>query len=157
MRRVSKIIEEIHNLLVDKTVLEVACGDSEFSLVSSKYAKSVIGIDLSLNRIRKRDLENTYENVVFKEMDAANLKFEDEYFDITACYNAICHLGEKINKVIEEMQRVTKKGGYLIFMCTWKMEKARLLNLLLDYKQNENVEAYNIDKGEYKIALIEKM
>lgn len=64
----------------------------------------------------------SYEILVKKEniklltpieyQDMENLTYEDDFFDIVHCVNALDHT-ENAQKAIDEMKRVCKKGGYL--------------------------------------------
>ena len=46
MLRAEQAIKKIQGHIVDKNILEVACGCAEFSIAASKIAKTVICIDL---------------------------------------------------------------------------------------------------------------
>ena len=44
MRRVERIVEDIVDFFLGKRVIEVACGEADFSLAVSKYAESRVVI-----------------------------------------------------------------------------------------------------------------
>ena len=132
----ANIVKGLDTYLSDKKVLEIACGDSEFSLNASRYAKTVLATDISLERLRKRGLDAIPKNVEFREMDATNLDIDNDSVDVSVCYNALGHLEDFLKPVLMEMARVTVKNGYLIFIATWKMDKAilsKLKNVICDY------------------------
>lgn len=91
----------------DMFLLDVGTGTGVVPLNVNKYVKKVIGIDSSHNMISIAKDKIGYENnIYFKVMDAFNLEFEDNSFDIVTN-----RLGVDAYK---EMYRVLKKNGYLI-------------------------------------------
>lgn len=122
MKIVEKIVKDLKKYFIEKNIIEIACGNADFSLTVSQYAKSVIGIDVSLERIEKRNIK-TPINVKFIKMDATKLKLNSDFYDVALIYNAISHLESNINNCISEMHRIVKKDGHLIFIATWKMDK----------------------------------
>jgi len=129
IRIVETIVQDLKVYLYGKRILEIACGDSDFSLTASKYAKEILATDISLERIKRRDLITIPNNVQFKEMNATNLKLDENSFDVSCCYNALGHLKSILRLVLTEMFRVTNQDGYLIFIATWKMDIAALEEL----------------------------
>lgn len=118
MRIIETIIQDLKAYLYGKKVLEIACGDSDFSLTTSKYAKKILATDISLERVKRRELKMIPPNIEFKEMNATNLEINDNSFDVSVCYNALGHLKSILRPVLTEMLRVTTKDGYLIFIAT---------------------------------------
>lgn len=129
MKRVQKIVQGLKDLFFEKKVLEVACGRADFSLAVSNQAGLVVGIDVSLDRAKRRDLSDTPGTVCFHEMDATRLGFKNESFDIVAIYNALTHLFKVLHECIPEMIRVLKKNGHLIFIATWRMDRTLIPNI----------------------------
>lgn len=129
MGRIERIVEGLKDWFLEKRVLEIACGDADFSLTVSKYAKSVVGIDISLVRVARRNLREIPDNVRFQEMDATQLDFKDESFDVVVSYNAMGHLASVLKDSISEMIRVLKRGCCLVFIATWRMDKKLILDI----------------------------
>ena len=112
----------------DKIVLEAGCGTSESLARIARKAKKVVGIDVSKNALLESKA-NFEKNKVTKEKYSLtlgtieNMKFKDNTFDITFNTGVIEHFDDdKIsNKPVEEMIRVTKKGGKIIILvpCTY--------------------------------------
>jgi len=94
-------------------ILDVACGPGILTkALGEKFKNSlVIGLDLNKVAIRlaKRNSQKL-KNVSFVEGNAEKLPFSNEEFDIVVCKDSIHHFKNPI-KVIEELIRVTKKGG----------------------------------------------
>jgi ubiquinone/menaquinone biosynthesis C-methylase UbiE len=101
----------------DKDVLEVACGAGMGLGYLAKFAKKIVGGD-----IEEESLKHAYqtykgrENIEIKKLDAHNLPFEDNSFDVVILYEAIYYLSQP-EKFVDESKRVLREGGVLI-ICT---------------------------------------
>ncbi len=79
---------------------------------------SITGIDLSqkmLDRARKRVSSLRLKNIHLMKMDATKLDFPDNSFDRVLASYFISTVPQPV-KVIEEMKRVCRPGGYLLFL-----------------------------------------
>lgn len=113
-----KIIKQIPNLK-NKKILDVCCGTGLNSLILTRQGVEVVGIDFSKNQIKLANRrKEKYPNLKldFKVMDAENLKFKDNNFDMVTCSFGLHELGtvETLNGVIEQIKRVLKPRGRLI-------------------------------------------
>ncbi|MEK6943391.1 MAG: methyltransferase domain-containing protein [Nanoarchaeota archaeon] len=109
--------------LKNKNVLEAGCGTSETLVVIAKKAKKVTGTDISKkaldiskkkfskNGIRKEKYSLLIDNI-------QNMKFRDGTFDIVFNAGVIEHFDDdRINsRPLQEMIRVTKKGGKIVVL-----------------------------------------
>lgn len=107
--------------LLEKTnfsnCLEIGCGiGKNLSLIENSFSKKkIVGIDFS-----KKMLELAKKNVFSKramllQMNATGLDFEDNSFDLVFACETLMHLPKKdLNKVLEEMIRVSRKDVVLI-------------------------------------------
>ena len=99
-------------------VLDVGCADGTFTkvLLDRVHAQKIIGIDVLKNSImfaKRRFARN--KKISFRTADAHNLPFENEMFDAVFCLEAIEHVVDPL-RVMREMHRVLKKGGYTIVL-----------------------------------------
>ncbi len=100
-------------------VLDYCCGPGETSLKLAKigYA-SVNGIDISSEEIesaRNRLSDSGYNNIAhFDVMDAENMTFEDDAFDVIVCNGVLHHLD--MDAALPELARVLKPGGMVVAM-----------------------------------------
>lgn len=157
MRIVETIVHDLKAYLSGKKVLEIACGDSNFSLTTSKYAKEILATDISLERVKRRELEKIPNNVQFKEMNATNLDIDENSFDVSSCYNALGHLKSILRPVLTEMFRVTNQDGYLIFIATWKMDIATLGELKNIISEYNNLTLFaEIENKKYNALIVKK-
>jgi ubiquinone/menaquinone biosynthesis C-methylase UbiE len=110
----SDLINSISNLSAKK-ILALGCGSGEeIELLLQKGARpeNIIGIDISEKLIEFA--ENLYPEVELHVMDAENLDFADESFDIVYS-SLVLHYLEDWGKALSEIHRVLKKGGEFIF------------------------------------------
>lgn len=155
MKIAEHIIDKIADIIKDKKVLEIACGEGCFSLNASKIASEVLATNISLERFNL--IADLPTNLSIKEMDASTLKIKDEDFDVVASYNAFGHLDGIKEKVINEMYRVTKKTGYIIFMATWKMDKNMLSKIREIIDERFLMSFKKICTQQYKVFIFNKL
>ncbi len=100
----------------EKKILDYGCGNGDHSIWLAEYGGNVIGIDLSEKSLKlakkEAEKERVSDKVEFLIMDAENLEFPDNYFDIVFDGGAFSSLN--IEKVFPEISRVLKPGGFLI-------------------------------------------
>lgn len=98
-------------------LLEVGVGTG-LSLPSLPRSVEITGIDLSakmLDQCRKRIQAEKMNNVRLMRMDATHLDFPDNFFDRVLAAYFISTVPEPV-RVVEEMKRVCKPGGHLVFL-----------------------------------------
>jgi len=99
-----------------KKVLEYGCGPGSHSFILARYADTVTSVDISdyaINNASKLALEKGLNNLSFIEMDAENLQFEAQSFDLVYGNAILHHLN--LEKAFCEIDRVLKKGGKAFF------------------------------------------
>lgn len=99
------------------TVLELGCGYGRVLPELAMKATKVVGIDTSSSSIEMgKNLLAKYSNITLLCMNAIDLKFEDDYFDVVlAIQNSISAFHVNQNVLIRESLRVTKRGGIALF------------------------------------------
>jgi phosphatidylethanolamine/phosphatidyl-N-methylethanolamine N-methyltransferase len=98
-------------------ILEVGVGTG---INTSMYPRNchVTGVDLSssmLEKARERVAREGLRNVRLLEMDAQNLTFGDDSFDIVYAPYLVSVVPDPV-RVAQEMRRVTKPGGKIIIL-----------------------------------------
>lgn len=124
-----KLREKIINVAQPKendVILDVGTGRGLHAIGFAKALEKckVIGIDvwsqtsLSGNRMEKAlenaKIEGVSEKVGFKNADARELPFLDEYFDVVVCSFVLHNIGKNWRKALKEMIRVLKTNGKLV-------------------------------------------
>lgn len=98
-------------------VLEVGVGTGINALLYPKDCQ-VTGIDFSASMLRKatrRLDQNGVRNVGLFKMDAAELDFDDESFDLVYAPYVISVVPDPV-KVVREMYRVCRVGGHVVVL-----------------------------------------
>jgi SAM-dependent methyltransferase len=101
----------------NKDVLEIACGSGQGLGLLAKKAHKVVGGDIDENNL-KLAIEHykNRSNIELKILDAHQLQFDNESFDVIILYEAIYYLREPAS-FVKEAWRVLRKGGVLL-VCT---------------------------------------
>jgi MPBQ/MSBQ methyltransferase len=104
-------------------VLDVGCGVGGTSRYLARQLGSnaeVTGITLSPNQVKRATelaVEQNTPNANFRVMNALDMEFEDNTFDVVWACESGEHMPDK-EKYIQEMMRVLKPGGKFV-MATW--------------------------------------
>ena len=110
-------LNEIEQYLPNKPckILDVGTGSGFFAILLAKYGHYVEGIDLTASMIDEAKLlaQKSQVNAVFKVMDAENLIYATESFDIVLTRNLTWTLPHPY-QAYSEWFRVLKKGGLLL-------------------------------------------
>lgn len=115
----SKCRKEAIGNLQGKRVLDLGCGDGFASMDALRAGAYVTAIDISpasieyLITIAKK--ENLDHRLDARVMDAHQLDFENESFDIIFG-NGILHHLPCLERAIGEIKRVLKESGYAVFL-----------------------------------------
>jgi phosphatidylethanolamine/phosphatidyl-N-methylethanolamine N-methyltransferase len=105
------------NIQAGERVLEVGVGTGINLALYPKHSQ-VTGIDFSssmLEKARERAARKGLRNMRLLQMDAADLKFADDSFDIVYAPYLISVVPDPV-KVAREMRRVCRPGGRIIFL-----------------------------------------
>jgi len=95
--------------------LEIGCGNGNGARLIKKYfdPDRIVAIDLDRKMIGFAQANNRDPSIEFMEMDAANLVFPDNSFDVVIDFGIIHHIPDW-HACIRELKRVLKNNGRLI-------------------------------------------
>jgi ubiquinone/menaquinone biosynthesis C-methylase UbiE len=109
----------IEKLLPGNLVLaDVGCGTGILTLELARFARRVIGIDLSremLRRAKAAAKEKQLRNVEFRVGDASELPLESRSVDAAFCVMVLHFLSDP-QRAIAELCRITRAGGSVILL-----------------------------------------
>jgi GT2 family glycosyltransferase/SAM-dependent methyltransferase len=98
----------------DQDVLDVASGEGYGVAMLAAHAKSIIGVDVSVEAIEhSRARYGGLENVTFIAGSAASLPLPDSCVDVVTSFETIEHLHEQ-EEMLAEIARVLRPDGLLI-------------------------------------------
>ena len=133
-------------------ILNLGCGNSEFAedMYNDGY-KNIKNIDISHNVIKTMAERNKdKEGMVYEVMDVRDLKYENNSFDLAVDKSTIDALlcGEdafiNVAKMIKEVQRVLKVGGYYMIV-SYGTPEYRMLHLNRKFEKFK-IEILKIEK-----------
>lgn len=119
-------------------VLDVGTQSGDFlgtMLRSLKDYDSFIGIDIDDKHFESAKKRYLGRPVSFQVMDAENLEFQDAMFDTVSLSYTIHHLVHPI-RVLQEMHRVLKPGGYLLLQemfCDGNQTDSQRMDILIHH------------------------
>jgi 2-polyprenyl-3-methyl-5-hydroxy-6-metoxy-1,4-benzoquinol methylase len=109
-----RVYQFISQFVDNKEVLDVGCGVGYGTALLSRTASSAVGIDISLEAIR--EAYRFHSECKFFQMNAEELEFADERFDVVVSTENFEHLPHQ-SKHLAELARVTRKTG-MCFIAT---------------------------------------
>ncbi|NHJ02955.1 MAG: class I SAM-dependent methyltransferase [Candidatus Heimdallarchaeota archaeon] len=103
--------------IVSKNALDVATGDGNFIKALTKILKSYntfTGVDIDQKALNKAFKTFKTHSFNFLSMNAGNMGFQDESFDLVSTSESLHHLKDPI-KVLKEIRRIlNKKGNFIL-------------------------------------------
>lgn len=107
--------ELLQDFVKGKRVLDAACGEGYGSLLLSRNATSVQGLDISSESILNAQTKYGRENLKFVTGSIDLLPFEDDSFDIVVSFETLEHVNEDTQlRFLQEIRRVLTNEGTLI-------------------------------------------
>lgn len=109
----------IEKLLPSALVLaDIGCGTGSLTFELARFAKKVVGVDLSremIRRARLRSKEKEIKNVDFRIGDALELPLDSRSVDAAFCVMVLHFLSDP-QRAVTELCRVTRDGGAVILV-----------------------------------------
>ncbi|HBT93775.1 MAG TPA: hypothetical protein DEB23_05900 [Chitinophagaceae bacterium] len=112
-------LEHLHRYAIstdfvkNKVVLDLASGEGYGSNLLSKYAHSVVGIDISEEAIKNSVIKYQRSNLKFLLGSAYKIPLESESIDVVVSFETIEH-HDQHEEMMSEVKRVLKNDGILI-------------------------------------------
>lgn len=94
-------------------ILEIGCGDGEFTNRLAKLRTSIIATDITPEVIKRAKKLKKFKKIKFYVDNAEKMKFKDESFDIVCGISILHHIDYK--KTVKEINRVLKPNGQAFF------------------------------------------
>ena len=115
----------------DSRILDVCTGTGKQAFAFAQRGYDVTGIDFSESILEVAKKKNQYSMVKFELMDATDMSFKDNYFDV-ACISLALHdmpLAVR-EKVLHEIVRVTKPKGTIVVI-DYALPKNKIIGFLV--------------------------
>jgi len=103
----------VQDIVKQKDVLDLACGEGYGSSFMANIAQSVVGVDISEEAVQHASTKYIKSNLNFQQGSATALNFADGTFDVVVSFETIEHLAEQA-EMLAEIRRVLRPNGLLI-------------------------------------------
>ena len=107
-----EVHEEFSKRNLGRPVLDIGCGDGRFSKAAFGESSIDAGVDIVRSSLSKAKKGGTYQCLVVG--DGSRLPFRDASFATIFSNSVLEHIPNVVD-AIQEIQRVLKDGGYLVF------------------------------------------
>lgn len=144
--------------LLDKDVVELACGIGRFTSHLAQQANSVIALDFMENFVLKNEEENShYGNIKFVQADVTQFDLDDASVDVVFSNWILMYLSdEEVLELFRKILRWLRPGGFFFFResCFRKSgsigteENPTFYRKPIDYCQMMNYVRAKTDAGE---------
>ena len=133
-------------------ILDVGCGEGHLTnKLEIKEGDRISACDLSEMAIKRG--EQLYPDIDFKKADALDLPYQWNYFDVVICNNLIEHV-DSPSRLLKEMNRVLKSGGYVIISTPSRYRVENILRLICG-KKIKLASKYHV--SEYSVGQVKEM
>ncbi len=100
-----------------KTVLDIGCGNGEFTFIIAQRAKKAIGIDPDEKSVKSARHNYKCKNISFQVGGGESLNFSSTSFDTVVFCQSLHHVPHKFQlKALNEAWRVLKSHGMLLII-----------------------------------------
>jgi len=107
----------ITELVKNKAVLDIACGEGYGSVIIATHATRVVGVDIDEETVKyaTEQYVGKYSNLQFQSGSATSIPLGDKLFDVVVSFETIEHLSENDQQLFMlEIKRVLRPDGVLI-------------------------------------------
>lgn len=120
-------------------ILELGCGNANFWVNNGdkvpKMNLFLTDVSKGMIEVAQKNLVNCNSNISFSVVDAQNIPFKDDFFDIVIANHMIYHIPD-INRAIKEMYRVLKPNGQLYATTMGQSNMDRLYEIVKSFDEN---------------------
>jgi ubiquinone/menaquinone biosynthesis C-methylase UbiE len=131
-----------HVPLVNKVVLEIGCGDGQQTLRIASRKNVVYSVDPDIHKVRHARTLKTKDKVTFGHGSAEAIAYPDSTFDVvifSLSFHTIALYA--MGASIAEAVRVTKPGGFIVFLQPGTTGNFYQAQILFDAGEGDNRDA----------------
>lgn len=130
-----------------KRILDIGCGEGYITAAIKKAFPGceIFALDQSISAIKKAVM--SFKDIDFIVADAYLTPYERECFDIVVCNNLWEHVPDPL-RLLVEISRITKPGGFLIISTPSRYRFSNLLRVLLgkplEFMSKNHITEYSV-------------
>jgi ubiquinone/menaquinone biosynthesis C-methylase UbiE len=112
-----QLVPFVTDWFLGKACLDAGCGGGRNSIAMARLgAKEIVGIDIGEKGLADaRQRAQRMPNVRFQHASILDIPFTDETFDMVWCAGVLMITADE-ERALDELARVTKRGGYLYLL-----------------------------------------
>ena len=95
-------------------ILDLGCGTGLMGVAISPWAKSLVGVDLSNNMLKKAAQRNLYQKLVLSEVCEMMKGTTSSQYDLIIAADVFVYIG-KLDEIMEQAKRLLRPGGTFAF------------------------------------------
>ncbi len=133
-------------IIVDKNVLDIACGEGYGSYILSQKAKSVIGMDIDAKSVEHAEKKYKNANLAYRCGSCLNIDMPDNSVDVVISFETLEHLAEQ-QQMLSEFNRVLADEGVIVISTPDKKHYSDATGFTNEYHVKE------LYKDEFKALL----
>ncbi len=124
----------------ERILADTGCGAG--FVINPLRAKEKVAVDISMNQLSRVD-----ETTTRIRANVEDLPLENDYFNIIICTDIFEHVQNE-DLLVNEITRILKPGGLLLFACPWKQDLSvyDLPEYKAKFKQYKYVHLRSIDE-----------
>lgn len=114
-----EFLNKLENIVpfTNSHILEIGCGTGNRSIDIAERCLKLEALEPDSQLLTKAKEQNSRNNIDYRLGSAETLPFDDHIFDTSIFTLSLHHVPiQKMQIAIEEAVRVTKKGGYVVFL-----------------------------------------
>jgi ubiquinone/menaquinone biosynthesis C-methylase UbiE len=111
----------VRDLVTGKDVLDIASGEGFGSYTLSRFARSVVGVDIDKSSVEHALSRYKEPKLDFRSGSCSQIPLEDRSVDVVVSFETIEHHDEH-ERMMQEVRRVLRPGGVLIISSPEKHE-----------------------------------
>jgi len=127
-----KLVESIFKKEKPQRILDIGCGDGNFTIYLKKVSKAKEAVGLDISPKAKKQNNRILTKIILNISDE-KIPYSDSYFDAVFCGEIIEHLFNPDNLMFE-IKRVLKKNGFCILTTPNLASWVNRISLMLGFQ-----------------------
>ena len=159
-----KVVKKFLNLITNKDmkILDIPCGTGKLGHALSSFSITIVAGDISKSMLSLAKNEYKQDKVDFKIIDAVDIPYDDDYFDIIVCLRLFQRIPSETRlKILSEFQRTSTKNLIISYSYTssWQQMGTMVKNFFIKRSEllfTENLKVIERELNQFGFKVREK-